>query len=125
MDAMSYKILTPNQKLFPGISTHISKFRSFDWIFGKTPPFSITLPLSVPSGSVKATCQIERGLIRTIEFSKEDNMLLSLAKRVVGVDLDEEQLTTKLEEMSVACRQNPCLPGFIDFVNSLIRETYK
>ena len=47
-------------------------YRAWEWIFGKSPKFSITLPASLPGSGVSVVCSVEHGLITGVSLMGDE-----------------------------------------------------
>lgn len=59
-----------NELLFPGIAANISSLRSWEWIYGKSPKFTLNTPNN--------TFFIDRGKIQAVDGPKKNFIGLTL-----------------------------------------------
>ena len=71
--------MDPTEEAFPGLVNTRDHLQSWDWIFGKCPPFKITAQLTLPERlqnrstipDVTFKLQISRGIITELSFSPD------------------------------------------------------
>ncbi|CAG5078779.1 Similar to LIPT1: Lipoyltransferase 1 [Cotesia congregata] len=78
-----FQMVNPTEDWFPGLNKLISEFRSWDWIYGKTPSFTVNRLLKLPcsgnssSDLVNLTLTVEKGIIEDIKMSLPSDLTSS------------------------------------------------
>lgn len=73
-----------------GINKLVDDFRGWDWIYGKTPEFTVTRMLQVPlSGGIehysKLTIKVEKGIVTDVTMSLPENLTSEGLRRDASV----------------------------------------
>ncbi|XP_012528925.1 lipoyltransferase 1, mitochondrial [Monomorium pharaonis] len=69
-----FKFINPSEGWFPGIDKFIDEFRSWDWVFGKTPKFTVTRTLEFPAHDGKIyhlnlSLEVQNCIVEEIKMS--------------------------------------------------------
>ncbi|XP_046838246.1 lipoyltransferase 1, mitochondrial isoform X3 [Vespa crabro] len=74
-----FQLINPTEDWFPGIDKLREEFCSWEWIYGRTPQFSITKDFDMPAPNgnlyrVNLTLEIQKGIIEEIRMSLPANL---------------------------------------------------
>ncbi|XP_047356063.1 lipoyltransferase 1, mitochondrial isoform X3 [Vespa velutina] len=77
-----FQLINPTEDWFPGIDKLREEFCSWEWIYGRTPQFSITKDFDMPAPNgnlyrVNLTLEIQKGIIEEIRMSLPANLASS------------------------------------------------
>jgi len=97
-----FSIVDPTEEAFPGLTYIRDHLQSWDWIFGKCPPFNFTAQLTLPerlrNRSVVTTVtfklRVSRGIIEELSFSPDGWMQESckeLLNNLVGLKFPSKE----------------------------------
>jgi lipoyltransferase 1 len=69
-----FQMLNPTDDWFPGISKLVEEFRCWDWIYGKSPKFTVTRILEASSTSstryfLKLVIGVEKGIVQDVKIT--------------------------------------------------------
>ncbi|XP_058802812.1 lipoyltransferase 1, mitochondrial [Phymastichus coffea] len=69
-----FQMINPTEDWFPGIEKLTEEFRSWAWVYGKTPKFTITRLLEAPTSGgqnhvLKLIIEVERGIVQDIKMT--------------------------------------------------------
>ncbi|CAK9823180.1 Lipoyltransferase 1, mitochondrial [Anthophora retusa] len=75
-----FQFINPTEDWFPGLDELISVFRSWEWNYGKTPKFTVTRVLDVPTEGNKVhqfnlTLEIQNGIIEEIRMKLPSSLV--------------------------------------------------
>lgn len=93
---LNFQYINPNEESFPGIEKLKRDFSSWEWIFGRTPKFSISKPTELVGNLVLT---VEKGRISNIkvENAKLENNIYANLDEFYGQKFEENALI-KIEE---------------------------
>ncbi|XP_043685636.1 lipoyltransferase 1, mitochondrial isoform X1 [Vespula pensylvanica] len=74
-----FQLINPTEDWFPGIDKLKEEFRSWEWIYGRTPEFSVTKTFDMPASNgnlyrVNLTLEIQKGIVEEIRMSLPANL---------------------------------------------------
>ncbi|XP_050473723.1 lipoyltransferase 1, mitochondrial isoform X2 [Bombus huntii] len=75
-----FQYINPTEDWFPGLDKLISEFRSWEWNYGKTPKFTVTRVVDVPTEDDKVhqfnlALEIQNGIIEEIKMKLPANLV--------------------------------------------------
>lgn len=80
------KVLSENEMLaVPSIREQVSELQKWDWRFGKTPAFSIRLPVKIPGMEQQCNLNISKGFIKSVQCEKNQDIF---SKALTGKPFD-------------------------------------
>lgn len=102
-----FQMIRPDNDWFPGLDKLRQEFISHQWIFGKTPKFTISKKFKVPKDvmndakEMTFTIEVINGLIKDVKIDM--NELVSLSELLLGMDF-HHHLVLKFSEV---CAKDP------------------
>lgn len=69
-----FQLINPSEDWFPGINKLEEKFRSWEWMYGRTPKFTVTRAVDVPAENgnlyrLNLSLEIQNGIVEEIKMS--------------------------------------------------------
>ncbi|XP_057340736.1 lipoyltransferase 1, mitochondrial [Microplitis mediator] len=86
-----FQMINPTEDWFPGLDKLTSEFSSWEWIYGKTPSFTVNRLLKFPRSDVtesdllNLTLQVEKGIIEDIKMSLPSDITNETSNREASV----------------------------------------
>jgi len=65
-----FQLIEPNEQNFPGLGELRDEFSSWEWIYGKTPQFSVRWPLQESESILDI--QVKKGVIEKLDFTESN-----------------------------------------------------
>lgn len=119
-DQQGFQLINPTEEWFPGLTQIYNDLRSWEWIYGKTPKFSLkrSFPLlNSNKNDVNVKINVENGLVNgmNLELSGDEIKIVSL---------EGEKFTNVTNELKITLGENELNDDNKKFVKECVRKIF-
>lgn len=106
MKQRGFQLINPTEKWFPGIDDLRTEFNSWEWIYGKTPKFSVEKELFLKDQNKEhkmiLNVQVEKGLIHDVTITMPNGEQLPVVSSLQRKCYNEENLSKIINALKLA-----------------------
>uniref|UniRef100_W8CD76 Lipoyltransferase 1, mitochondrial n=1 Tax=Ceratitis capitata TaxID=7213 RepID=W8CD76_CERCA len=110
MKQRGFQLINPTEKWFPGITDLRTEFNSWEWIFGKTPKFTVEKDLFLKDQDKQhkmiLNVQVEKGLINDVSITMPNGERLPVVSTLQNQFYNEENLNKIINALKLASTDN-------------------
>ncbi|XP_039954225.1 lipoyltransferase 1, mitochondrial [Bactrocera tryoni] len=110
MKQRGFQLINPTEKWFPGIGNLRTEFKSWEWIYGKTPKFSVEKEIFLKDQDKEhkmvLNVQVEKGLIHNVTITMPNREQLPVVSSLQRKCYNEENLSKIINALKLASTDN-------------------
>ncbi|XP_018791088.1 PREDICTED: lipoyltransferase 1, mitochondrial [Bactrocera latifrons] len=110
MKQRGFQLINPTEKWFPGIGNLRTEFKSWEWIYGKTPKFSVEKEIFLKDQDKEhkmiLNVQVEKGLIHNVTITMPNREQLPVVSSLQRKCYNEQNLSKIINALKLASTDN-------------------
>ena len=86
---------------YPTVSKKVQELKSWSWIYGKTPKFTVKKDLLIKKWNLECVFEVNKGIISKVTLSSDKDEILSRLKTLVGARFNESGIENQLSAIGI------------------------
>ena len=86
---------------YPTVSKKVQELKSWSWIYGKTPKFTVKKDLLIKKWNLECVFEVNKGIISKVTLSSDKDEILSRLKTLIGARFNESGIENQLSAIGI------------------------